>query len=163
VSNQMSAVFFQWVAPDTFYGEVWIEGIVRMYNHGQWHRLHTVKVVVEGSKMAQIRTEPIFVKRSFLVTPKARITQQSIENVKEFALMSRNAQDEILTIVDENNIQFSSKTHPALSKHYSTSTYPYERLESELGSWNNGHKLSAVFSLGILLLNLGSVFEIKLL
>ena len=142
----MSAVFFQWVAPDNLYGEVWIEGVVRMYNHGQWCRLHTVKVVVERSKMAKIRTVPIF------VTPKARTTQQSMKNAKEFALMSRNGkntQDQMSTNVNVNNIQFSSKDNPALSKLYSTSTNPYERLESELGSWNNGLKLSAVFSLVI--------------
>ena len=75
-----------------------------------------------------------------------------MKNVEEFAL-SRNGetnQDEISTNVNENNIKFLSKKHPTLSKLYSTSTTPYEQLESELGSWNNGHKLSAVFSLDIL-------------
>ena len=63
----------------------------------------------------------------------------------------KNSQDEISTNENESNIQFWSKKHPTLSKLYSTSTNPYEQLESELGSWNNGHKLSAVFSLDILL------------
>ena len=119
----MSIVFFQWVAPDNFYGEVWIEFVVRMYNHGHWYRLHTVKVLVESSKRAQIRTVPIFVLRSFLVTPKARITQQSMTNVEDFALMSKNGgenQDEISTNVNENSIKFLSKKHPTSSNLYST-------------------------------------------
>ena len=89
-----------------------------------------------------------------------------MKNVEEFALMSRNGetnQDEISTNVNENNIKFLSKKHPTLSKLYSTSTNPYERLESELGSWSNGLKLSAVFSLVIGHTFVKSIFEIKML
>ena len=75
----------------------------------------------------------------------------------------KNSQDEISTNENESNIQFWSKNHPTLSKLYSTSTNPYERLESELGSWSNGLKLSAVFSLVIGHTFVKSIFEIKML
>ena len=154
VTNNMFVVFFQWVAPYDFDGEVWFKGVVRIQNNDNWSELKTMKIVVNKGKTKNTKvsipedTKDLNSKTTESVNGEST---QGLGNVQYTFGNSTTSITFLFKLLSEKSEDTSMIEMDANCSEDCSSIQPYERIQSALGSWNQSSVVNAGIGLFLLM------------